>query len=86
MLGPTGEIGESLSSLFNMLQVNQSFIPIFLVFYNLPQTIVYELSNYCIDHPRLGDLLLFRVPFEEHPWGVNAMSCSKENWNACFND
>ncbi len=89
LLRSNGEIRESLSSLFNKLQVDQSFILGSWVPYNLPQIIVYELDplpNYCIDHPHLRDLLLFRVPLQEHMWGVNAMLCSRENLNVSFND
>jgi hypothetical protein len=83
LLRPNGETNESLALIFNMMHAYRSSNPRSKVPYSLLQTsIVYELGpllEFCIDHPHLKDLLLFSVPFHEHPWGVNVFLCNREN-------
>jgi hypothetical protein len=76
LLGLNATNGEHLLSLFNKLCVDKSSLPRHIVPNTLPSTPIYELDplpEYCIDHPHLGNLLLFKVPMQQHPWGVNAI-------------
>ncbi len=77
--------GETLLSLLGRLQVDLSFLPRCNLLFTLPPTTIYELDplpDYFIDHPYIGDLLLFKVSLQEHPWGVNLVVCTEENYNA----
>jgi len=77
--------GKTLSSLLGRLQVYISFFLGCNLPFTLPPNTIYELDpppDYFIDHPYIGDMLLFRVSLQEHPWGVNLVVCTKENYNA----
>jgi hypothetical protein len=89
LLGLNATNGEHLLSLFNKLCVDKSSLPRHIVPNTLPSTPIYELDplpEYCIDHPHLGNLLLFKVPMQQHPWGVNAILCNKDNQLLQFKD
>jgi hypothetical protein len=43
------------------------------------------LPDYCINHLDIGDLLLFKVSLQEHPWVVNqVVLCNGDNYKAWF--
>jgi hypothetical protein len=89
LLGPNVESQKHLSSLFKRLCLDQNSIPRTLMPYILPSTAIFELdplSHYCINHPHLGDLLLYRVSMHVHPWGMNVVLCNKENQKAFIRD
>jgi hypothetical protein len=55
---------------------------------SLPLTTIYILDpllDYCINHFDIGDLLLFRVSIQKHPWVVNHVGlCNGDNYKAWF--
>jgi hypothetical protein len=87
LLGVNYDNRQPLSSLFRRLQVGRNYnLGCRNVPYTLPTTTRYKLDpilGYCIDHPYIGDLILFRVLLQEHPWGMNVVLCNGEN-NAHF--
>jgi hypothetical protein len=77
LLGPNFDNGsKSLSSVFKKLCVNirfnHQFVPPYII------STCWELDllpKYCIDHPKTNNLLLFGMPFMQHPWGINMTLC-----------
>jgi hypothetical protein len=52
----------------------------------LPKPLVFEikpLTSYCINHPKLSDLIVYKVPLQMHPWGVNFILVKPQiyHWN-----
>jgi hypothetical protein len=89
LLGVNGDNGETMSSLFRRVQLNKNSIPSSKHPYTNLVIVTYEIKpllDYCINHPYIGDVLLFKVPLHEHPWGVNTMLCIEENNHAQFKD
>jgi hypothetical protein len=42
------------------------------------------LPSYCINRPKLGDLLVYKVPLRVHPWGVNFILIKLEIYHCNF--
>ncbi len=83
LLVPTTNKGENMSSLFGKLYVDRSNSPSFVMPFNFCPTYEWDpLLDYYIDHPYVGDMLMFKVPVQQHPWGINVLLCSKEVCNA----
>jgi hypothetical protein len=79
LLGPTIDKGESMSSLFGKLYVDRSNSPFFVVPFSFCLTYKWDpLLDYYIDRPYVGDMLMFKVPVQQHPWGVNVLLCTTE--------
>ncbi len=80
--------GVPLSSLFGRLQVGRSYNPrcrnILSILLATTRYKLDPLPHYCIDHLYIGEMLLLKVPLQEHPWGVNVVLCNGENYNAHF--
>jgi hypothetical protein len=78
-LGPITDERENMSSLFGKLYENRSKSPSSIVPFNFCPTYEWDpLLDYYIDHPYVGDMLMFRIPMQQHPRGVNVLLCTKE--------
>jgi hypothetical protein len=72
LLRVNGDNGETMSSLFGKVRLDKSSIPSYNRLYTNLVIVTYEIKpllDYCINHPYIGDVLLFRLPLQEHPWG-----------------
>jgi hypothetical protein len=79
LLGLTTDKGENMSSLFGKLYADRSNSPSYVVPFNFCPTYKWDpLPDYYIDRPYVGDMLMFRIPMQQHPWGVNVLLCTKE--------
>ncbi len=55
----------------------------------LPKPLVFEiepLTSYCINHPKLSDLIVYKVPLRVHPWGVNFILVKPQIYHCNFNN
>jgi hypothetical protein len=79
LLGPTTDEGENMFSLFGKLYVDKNNSLSFVVPFSFCLTYEWDpLLDYYIDDPYVGDMLMFRISMQQHPWGVNFLLCTKE--------
>jgi hypothetical protein len=59
--------------------VDKSNSPSYVVPFNFCSTYKWDpLLDYYIDHPYVGDMLMFKVLMQQHPWGINVLLCTNK--------
>jgi len=48
--------------------------------------IIKPLPSYCIDHPNIGNLLIYNMFIIDHLWGTNVLLCTPKVQHAKYND
>jgi hypothetical protein len=53
----------------------------------LPKPPMFEIKSlpfYNINHPKLNDLIVYKVPLRVHPWGVNSILVKPQIYHCSF--